>query len=483
MNPWRVTYVLGWIQVFLAGGMLLPLLISLLYLDGDTSGLLLATLVTAAAGGLAAFKTRSNGSGELTIREGFAVVTLGWLLISFFGSLPFLFSGQIPSMIDAWFESMSGFTTTGASILVSPQDLPHGVAFWRCFMQWIGGLGIVLFGLAILPMLGVGGMHLFKAETPGPSSEKITPRLKDTAKILWIIYLVLTATEALLLWISGMTFYDAWAHSFTTMATGGFSTYNASIGQFSSPVIHLIVTLFMFLAGINFALYFKVAQGGGLKAIWNDTEWRYYAGIASAAALVFWIALMLKDGAFSAMRLVDSMFQTASILTTTGFATDDFNVWPPVARVGLLLLMIVGGMAGSTGGGMKVVRLKILVSHARQSLRRMIQPHGVLLVRMGGRGVTPELVSNITGFLVLFAVLWLGGTLFLALLGHDLEVALSGTLACLSNIGPGLGEVGPAGNFAGIHPLGKLMLSILMLLGRLEIYTVLVMLSLHFWKK
>lgn len=483
MNPWRISYVLGWIQVFLAGGMMLPFLISFLYMDGDSTGLLSAMLVTAASGGLAAWVSRGHGRGELTIREGFAVVTFGWLFMSFFGALPFLFSGTIASPIDAWFESMSGFTTTGASILTSPQSLPHGVAFWRCFMQWIGGLGIVLFGLAILPMLGVGGMHLFKAETPGPSSEKITPRLRDTAKILWIIYVVLTAAEALLLWVSGMSFYDAWAHSFTTMATGGFSTYDASIGHFQSPLIDLIITFFMFCAGINFALYFKAVRGGGIKAILNDTEWRYYAKIAGGSALVFWLALVLWQDRGIGSALVDSLFQTVSILTTTGFATDDFNLWHPIGRVGLLFLMVVGGMAGSTGGGVKVVRMKILVSHARKSLRRMIQPQGVLLVRMGGRGVPPELVSSITGFIVLFLILLVGGTLTLALLGHDLEVGLTASLACLSNIGPGLGEVGPAGNFAAIHPLGKLMLSMLMLLGRLEIYTVLVMFSMHFWRK
>jgi len=483
MNPSRVSYVLGWILVFLAGGMLLPALVSLVYRDGDTLPLLWSVLGTAAAGALVARSSRRKGKGELSIKEGFAVVTLGWCLMSLFGALPFLLSGCFPGSVDALFESVSGFTTTGASILASPQDLPHGIAFWRCFMQWIGGLGIVLFGLAFLPILGVGGMHLFKAETPGPLSEKITPRIKDTAKILWLTYVVLTGLEAALLWLGGMPLFDACAHSFTTMATGGFSTYNASLGHWDSSYLHLVVTLFMFLAGINFALYFRALTRGGPKEIFQDPEWRIYAGIAGGAALVFFLLLVLLQDRPGAQSLVDSLFQTASILTTTGFATADFDLWHPLARVGLLMLMVVGGMAGSTGGGMKVVRVKVILSHARQSLRKMIHPRAVTVVRMGERGVPPELVQNITGFLVLFAGLLVIGILALSLGGENLEVALSASLASLSNIGPGLGAVGPAGNYAALHPACKLLLAGLMLLGRLEIYTVLVVFSRHFWKK
>ena len=483
MNPWRVAFVLGWILVMLAGALLLPLGVALLHGDGDAGALALSALLTALAGGAGVLAARGRGRGEPTIREGFAVVSLAWVLLAVFGALPFHYSGHFGSFVDSLFESMSGFTTTGASILVSPQDLPRGIGLWRCFMQWIGGLGIVLFGLAILPMLGAGGMHLFKAEIPGPTSEKITPRLKDTAKSLWIIYAALTALEALLLWAGGMTFYDAWAHSFTTMATGGFSTKNASIGFYDSATIDLVVTLFMFLAGINFALYYHAVSRRSPAPIWKDSEWRLYAGIAGSAALVFFGLLWLHDGQAPGGALVDSLFQTASILTTTGFATADFDLWHPLARVGLLGLMLVGGMAGSTGGGMKVVRVGVLFSHARQSLRKMIQPRSVTVVRAGRKGVPVDLLQLILGFAVLYALLLVAGTVILSACGHGFEMSFSASLACLSNIGPGLGEVGPAGNFAGVHAVGKVALTALMLLGRLEVYTVLVLFSRHFWKK
>jgi trk system potassium uptake protein len=483
INYRRISYVLAWILVFLAGGMLLPFFVSLLYSDGDSMALLYSVICSAFVGAAVAYMTRKQSSGELTVREGFVVVTLGWVLISIFGALPFAFSGCITNPVDALFESMSGFTTTGASILVSPQDLPHGIAFWRCFMQWIGGLGIVLFGLAILPMLGVGGMHLFKAETPGPSSEKITPRLKDTAKILWLIYVGLTTIEALLLWLGPLNFFDAWAHSFTTMATGGFSTYNASVGYWDSAYVHLVISLFMFMAGINFALYFRALQGKSLKEIFNDSEWQTYSRITLAAVLIFTVLLVLNNGRDWIEALVSSIFQTTSIMTTTGFATDDFNGWHSLARVVLIALMLIGGMAGSTGGGMKVVRVKIMFSHARLCLRKMIQPRALTLVMLGGKSVSQDLVMNITGFLVLFLMGIATGTLVLTACGHDFELSVTATIACLSNIGPGLGEVGPAGNFAGIHTIGKVVLTALMLLGRLEIYTVLAIFSRHFWKK
>jgi len=482
MNARRVAHVLGWILLFLAGAMALPWLVAVLQRSGDAGVLAASAGWTALAGGLLLLATRS-GKGELTIREGFAVVALGWVFIAAFGALPFRLSGHAGTWIDALFESMSGFTTTGASILTSPESLSAGVAFWRCFMQWIGGLGIVLFGLAILPMLGVGGLHLFKAETPGPTSEKFTPRLSDTAKRLWMIYAGLTLAEVLLLLLGGMGLLDALAHSFATMATGGFSTRNLSLGHWDSPYLHLVVTLFMFLAGINFVLYHRLLRDRKLGVFWQDPEWRSYAGIAGAAALAFWLMLITAHDRPWGQALVDSLFQTVSVMTTTGFATDDFNQWHSLGRVGLLGLMVVGGMAGSTGGGVKVVRIRVLAASARLTLRRLISPRAVLFVRLGGHPVPHDLVASIHGFFVLFLAQLALGTLVLALCGHDLEVCLSGTLACLSNIGPGLGEVGPMGNFAAIHPAAKLTLTWLMLLGRLELFTILVMFSVHYWKR
>jgi trk system potassium uptake protein len=483
MNPWRIALVLGWILLFLAGMQLLPLGVALLHREGDAGLLALSALVAALVGGLAVLLSRGRGRGEPTIREGFAVVSFAWVLMALFGALPFGASGHFDSWIDALFESMSGFTTTGASVLASPEDLPAGIGFWRCFIQWIGGLGIVLFGLAILPLLGAGGLHLFKAEAPGPTSEKITPRLKDTAKLLWILYASLTALEALLLWAFGMSFHDAWAHSFTTMATGGFSTRNASIGHFDSTAIHLTVTLFMFLGGVNFVLYFRALTRRDPGEIWRDAEWRSYAGIAAGAALLLGGLLALEQGRLDASDWVAGLFQSVSIMTTTGFTTANYDSWHPLAHVVLLGLMLVGGMAGSTSGGMKVVRIRVLFSHARQSLRKMIQPRAVTVVRVGSKGVAPELVTLILGFSVVFAGLLALGTAIVAASGHDFEVALSASLSCLSNIGPGMGEIGPNGNYGEFHDTAKLLLTALMLLGRLELFTVLVLFSRHFWKK
>ncbi len=305
--------------------------------------------------------------------------------------------------------------------------------------------------------------------------------MKDTAKILWWIYIAFTGIEMLLLKLGGMSFYDAAAHSFTTMATGGFSTHDASIAYFQDPFIYLVITLFMFFAGINFSLYFRALQQKSLWPVLSDAEWRVYASIIAFVVITLIAVLTLNHDFELFDAAVASLFQTLSILTTTGFATEYFNLWHPFARVSLFFLMFVGGMAGSTGGGMKVVRVKIAFSHAHMSLRRMIQPQAVNLIRMGERAVPNDLVQSISGFVMIFFLLTLFGTLSLAALGHELEVALTGTVACLSNIGPGLGAVGPAGNFAAIHPLAKVILTGLMLLGRLELFTVLVLLSRRFW--
>ena len=483
MKLLRVLRALSLLILLLSASMLLPACVALYYGDGDAFALFLSALLSAGVGGLLRYLSRRQPSGDMNIKEAFAVVGLGWTVMAILGALPFLISQTIPLPQDALFESMSGFTTTGASILRSPQDLPHGIAFWRCFIQWIGGLGIVLFVLALLPNAGGGGKYLFRAETPGPSSEKITPRLRDTAKMLWLIYFTLTAGEALLLWAGGMSFFDSWAHSFTTMATGGFSTRNASLGYWQSPFIQGTVTLFMFLAGTNFALYFRVVRERSLLPMFRDNEWRSYAGIAGVSALLIFVLLWAGGYHGAGRSLLHSLFQTASIMTTTGFATDDFNLWPEASRILLLLLMLIGGMAGSTGGGMKVVRVKVLLAHAHQCLRKMIHPRLVTVVRVGPRAVAPELVSNITGFAVLYLTLLIGGSLLLALFAHSFEVSLTATLACLSNIGPGLGAVGPSGHYADIHVVGKVMLTGLMLLGRLEVYTVLVLLSRNFWRK
>ncbi|MCA9783736.1 MAG: TrkH family potassium uptake protein [Candidatus Cloacimonetes bacterium] len=483
MSVARIIRILGWLLIVLAVTMTVPLLVSLIYRDGDTGVLLAAQASTAALGMLLALprKFRKAG-GELTVRDGFVVVSFGWILMSLCGALPFWYSGQFPGFLDSLFESVSGFTTTGSTILAHPSALTHGVAYWRMFMQWIGGLGIVLFGLAILPMLGVGGMHLYKAETPGPSAEKLTPRLKDTAKILWLIYLVLTAAETLLLWILGMDLYHASGHAFTTLASGGFSPHDLSLAYYDSAAIHLVVAFFMFCAGTNFTLFYRMYRGR-FREVWKDGELKLYLAITLGAAAVFTMMQILDRGVPFFTAAVRAIFQTTSLLTTTGFSTDDFNLWHPLSRMLILGLLVVGGMAGSTAGGLKVVRLSVLISLARQTLRKLLHPRAVVLVRVGERAIPENLVLGIAGFLVLFLGMATISMITLAACGLNIESAISATFACLSNVGPGLDQVGPMSNFAAIHPVGKSMLILMMLFGRLEILTVFVIFSVGFWRK
>ena len=484
MNPWRVALVLGWILLVLAGLMALPVAVALAYGNGDAWAMFDGVWITALAGGLLAWPARSRGRGEVTLRESLAIVALGWLATALFGALPFQLSGEFPGFLDSFFESMSGVTTTGASILPHPGGLTHGVAFWRCFMQWIGGLGIVLFGLTVLPMAGVGGVHLFRAESTGPTSEKVTPRLKDTAKVLWRIYFGLTAAETLLLVACGLGPFEAVCHSFSTMATGGFSTRDASAGAFG-PSAQLVITLFMFLAGVNFALYHRaLARGkGAFASIAKDDELRLYLGLSAAATLVVAASLILQQGRGVVDALRASAFQVGSLMTATGFASENFDLWPPLTHAALLLLIMVGGMAGSTAGGIKVVRLRVMLRAVRASLRRGILPNLVTIVRLNGRAVPESMVIAIGSFIGVYLIGAVIGTLVLSAEGTTVIEGFSASVACLSNTGPGLGRLGPASHFGWLGATSKLTLSALMLAGRLEFFTVLALFSRHYWKR
>lgn len=483
MSLLRIIRILGWLLVVLAGTMTVPVLVSLLYGDGDTPVLLAAQGITLALGALLALpRPFRKAGGELTVRDGFVVVTIGWLLMSVCGALPFWFSGHVPSFLDSLFESVSGFTTTGASILPRPSVLPHGIGYWRMFMQWIGGLGIVLFGLAILPMLGVGGMHLFKAETTGPSTEKLTPRLKDTAKLLWLIYLVFTVAQTLLLMALGMDLYHASGHAYTTMASGGFSPHDTSLAFYDSAAIHLVVSFFMFCAGVNFTLFYRLYRRR-VREVWQDGELRLYTAITAGAILVFTVSQVVWRDVPLFTAWVRAVFQTTSILSTTGYATDDYNLWPSLARMTVIFLLAIGGMAGSTAGGVKVIRISVLISLARQSLRKLLHPRAVMPVRVGERAIPQDMVLGIGGFMVLFVGIVFVSTMTLTGCGHSIETAISATLTCFANAGPGLDEVGPMANFSTIHPLGKSVLIAVMLLGRLEITTVFVIFGSGFWRK
>lgn len=481
MNIPVLLKVLGALALFLAAVLLTPLPLSLFDGDGAQGSFLGAAALAAVVGGGLLAGTR-RARPELGYREGFAVVTLGWALFGVLGALPYLFSGHIATPVDAVFESLSGFTTTGATILTDIEALPRSLLLWRALTHWLGGMGIIVLGLAILPMLGVGGMQLFRAEVPGPTADRLSPRIQDTAKLLWGVYVGLTATEAALLLVGGMDWFDAVCHAFATLATGGFSTRNASVGAFASPYLDAVVTVFMFLAGVNFVLHFALLTGRPRKALANE-ELKVYAGLTVAAVAVLMVlnAGSLYRGFFENLRY--SAFQAVSILTTTGFGTADYELWPAACQVLLVLLMFVGGSAGSTGGGIKVSRILLVVKHAVVQAWSLIHPRAVRRVKLDGRPVPDAVLQGVLGMLALYLIVTGAGAVGMAALGVDPVTAVASVVACVGNIGPGLGGVGPADNYAQLPQAGKALLTFCMVLGRLEIFTVVALFFPSTWRK
>jgi trk system potassium uptake protein TrkH len=480
MNVRGILNAIGALVAFVGMAMIVPLIVALIYNDGDAEAFALSCGITVGAGVAAFVLTR--GGTDLGTRDGFGVVAFGWSAMACFGSLPFLLTGTCTGVTDAVFETMSGFTTTGATILADIESAPHGVLFWRSMIQWIGGMGIIVLSLAILPMLGVGGMQLFRAEAPGPSPDKLTPRIRQTAAYLWVVYVVISGAEVVALMLAGMDLYDAVCHTFTTMATGGFSTRNTSIASFDSAAVDWIIIGFMLLAGSNFALHYRGWRSPRLY--FRDQEFRLYALLIVGATLVIGAALW-SDAAYDfGTALRSSAFQVVSIMTTTGFATDDYEKWAPAMRWILFTLMLVGGCAGSTAGSMKVVRHLILAKAGLRELAVAANPRVVKAVSLGrGRRVDLETVRNVLGFAVLYMGVLGAGTLALSVFGLDMETALSGAATCLANVGPGLGLLGPTEHFGWLHPMAKWILTFLMLLGRLELYTVLALFLPQTWRR
>jgi trk system potassium uptake protein TrkH len=415
-------------------------------------------------------------------REALAVVGLGWVLIGLYGALPYFFSGTIPNFVDAYFEATSGFTTTGATILEDIEAVPRGILFWRMLTQWLGGMGIIVLFTALFAQLGVGAKQLFRSETPGPITENLRPKIRETALAMWKIYSGLTVLLTGLLMICGMDFFDAICHGFTTMATGGYSTHNQSIGHYHSVAIELVILLFMFIGGVNFTLYYQVLQGQW-RTLVRNSEFLTYLGICLVVTLI--IALDIYGSVhadpFQALRY--AFFQTATILTTTGFVTDDFNAYPSLSKMLLVCLMIGGGCAGSTAGGMKIWRLMVLIKIAYQGVYQVFRPQVRMSVRVGRAVVSPEIAQAILVFGFTYVFFFALGSVFMAMLGLDMVTAASTVIACLSNIGPGLAGVGPTQTYAHLPAIGKFYLTFCMLLGRLELSTLLVLLLPAFWKK
>lgn len=480
MNIRLVVYVLGIVLVGVGLSMLLPIGISLYYQDGDLLSLIYSSMISIFLGLFVFYSTKEKG--DIGIKDGFAIVTFGWILAALFGSLPFLFFGTFNNFTDAFFEAMSGFTTTGATVLTNIEKQPHGILIWRSLTQWLGGMGIIVLSIAILPALRVGGMQLFKAEVPGPSQDRLTPRIKDTARLLWMVYVIISATETLLLLLGGMSLFDALNHTFTTMATGGFSTRNASIGDFNSIYFDVVITLFMFLAGINFALHYQMLRGN-IKSFLKDTEFLFYSGVVG-----FFITLVVINLKFFADKsLVDAIrygsFQVVSIVTTTGYGTTDFELWPHFSQYILLFLMFIGGCAGSTGGSIKNIRILLLIKYAYYELYKLVHPRAIISIKIRDKMVSNDILQGVLGFFLLYMAVFVVSSLFMTLLGLDIITAISSVAATIGNVGPGLGMVGPTDNYAHIPFLGKWLLSLCMLIGRLEIYTVLIFFIPAFWKK
>ncbi len=480
MNLRAVIHIVGLLLVFEGLSMMAPLGFSLYYAEGDTLAILISVFICSGVGFFISRLSRNHT--DLRLREGFAVVVFGWTAMAAFGALPFVISRAIPSYTDAFFETMSGFSTTGASILTNIEAMPHGLLFWRSETHWLGGMGIIVLSLAILPFLGVGGMQLFKAEAPGPVVDKLTPRIKETAKILCGVYVLISLVETILLLFGGLSLFDALCHTFGTMATGGFSTKNASIAHFNSLYIEWVIILFMFLAGTNFSLHYRL-----LKGQWNvyhlDREFRFYfILVLILTAITAPIVYFTKTPSIGA-ALRSAIFQVVSITTTTGFVTDDFELWGRGGQLVILCLMFIGGCAGSTGGSIKIIRVMLILKHGVTEIKKLLHPNAYLPVRLGGRVVPPEVVTNILAFFIIYMLIFAAGSVVMSVLGLDLITAISSVAATLGNVGPGLGDVGPLDNYAHVPTAGKWLLAFFMLLGRLELYTVIILFVSEFWKK
>jgi len=456
--------------------------VSLYYGEDDLQSLLITVGISAVSGGLLVLLFR-QADKEIGNRESFLIVSFVWILLSFVGAIPFYISDYVPSYTDAYFETISGFTTTGSSILNNIEELPHGLLFWRSTTQWLGGMGIIVLSMAIIPFIKIGGLQLFNAEAPGISTDKLHPRIKQTAIRLYLVYIGLTILQTVLLSVCGMSVFDAINHAFTTMATGGFSTKQASVAAWDSPAIHYIIIVFMIIAGTNFSLiYFAIT--GQFKKVFKNSELKFYLLVILISSLVVGAGLWYFMGLPMEKAFRDASFQVVTIMTTTGYATSDYMKWVPTGLwVIIVLLMFPGGSSGSTGGGIKMVRIHILVRNIFMEFKRLINPHAVLPVRYNGKAITQNVINNVLAFVALYILIVALGTLMMSFTGLDLDSSFGAVVTSIGNIGPGIGTVGPASTFAEVSVFGKWLLGFLMLIGRLELFTVLIIFTRAFWRK
>ncbi|MCQ2345215.1 MAG: TrkH family potassium uptake protein [Paludibacteraceae bacterium] len=468
--------------------------ISYLYGDADGDSFLVSTVVTILAG-LAGLIIGHNATKHVGEREGYVIVALVWLVFSVFGMLPYYLSGQIDSITDAWFETMSGFTTTGATVLTDIERLTHGALFWRSMTQWLGGMGIIVLSIAILPMFGLGGMQLYAAEVTGLNYEKISPRIADTAKHLWLTYIILTLAETGLLFLEGMPLFDSICHSFTTVATGGFSTKNLSIAYYANPAIHYTITIFMMLSAINFAMIILLFRGKWERFI-HDEETHWYLGAVGAVTLILTIGMMFNGwqnhinghGVAAFFSTLEHSFRigfftTVSTMTSSGFGISDYMQWAPFLWVVVFFLMFTGGSSGSTAGGIKWIRIAIFAKSGMAEFKRRIHPYAVVPVKINHRPVTQQTTNNVMAFMVFYVFILIVTILIFCALGVNFDEAVGAAVSAMGNIGPSIGQYGPAGTYAAFPELGKWVMTFVMLIGRLEIFTVLLLFTRVLWKK
>jgi len=475
-----VFHTLGIVLLFESVFVLLSLLVTFIYHTNNFIPILSSFIITAASGGLIIqFADRKKSLKEATIRDSFLIVCLSWVLISFFGTLPYLLSGEISSFVNAYFESVSGFTTTGSSILTNVEIISKDILFWRSETHWIGGMGIILLAIAILPFFNLGGHRLFSSEGSNVSFEKIKPKVLSTVKRIWLIYIALTLAEIILLTFSGMDLFDSICHSFSTIATGGFSTKNTSLALYP-PVIHYIVTVFMFLAGINFALHY-FALRGGISRVFRNEELRLYILIILIATLtIAFILIKHGDGYEKSFR--DSLFQVVSIITCTGFTNTDYLQWPVHAWVLIFFIMFVGGCAGSAAGGIKIIRHLIVFKTIRNNIARLLNPNRVILLKYNNKPIEQGAANSIMAYFFMYLFTFVFGSVVMVFSGLDLHSSMGSVITTLGGIGPGIGSLGPAGNFHDISVFGKYFLCLMMMLGRLEFYSLLIVIMPGFWR-
>lgn len=480
MNIALVLKLIGSVLLVEGALMLAPLFVSFIMQSNDALAILIAMAITLSVGGLLSLLRPKNDN--LRAREGFAVVSLAWTLLSFFGCLPFVFNGCIPSIVDAFFETVSGFTTTGATILTDVEALPKGLAFWRSFTHWAGGMGVLVLSLALLPKMGARSIHLMRAESPGPSVDKLVPRVGDNAKILYKIYIGMSVLMLLILLLAGMDLYNALIYMFGTAGTGGFSNYSASVAAFNSPSIEMIIAVFMALFGVNFSMYYLMLRRNW-KGVWHNSELKLYLGLMLGTSIAIAVNILPLYNGSLIQSLRYSFFQVSSVMTSTGYATADFNLWPEFSKAILVGLMLIGASAGSTGGGIKVVRFQLLFRSMLREIRRTVHPKSVNTVKLDGRTVSESVISGVHSFFFAYFFILIVATLIISIDGFDFTTNVTAVITTLSNIGPGLGMVGPAGSFAAYSDLSKMVLSLCMLIGRLEIFPILMIFSANAWRR